>query len=272
MDIFEILNRLEGVKGGGGQWSARCPAHDDRHNSLSLSVGADGRVLLRCHAGCHAGDITAALGLTVRDLFADRPPVRPRAAAVYDYRDDAGKLLAQKLRYPDKRFAWRRPAGGGQWVYDRKGLPNRLYVAGELGGLVHIVEGEKDADSFHAQLGGCAVSGADGAGPGKWRREYTEQLRGLPVVILPDNDAVGRAFAQETAAALHGAARSVRVADLAGIWPDIPEHGDLSDLLAAKGPGRRPGCCWSWSGRPRSGSRPACPRRSPTRCSPCSKA
>lgn len=236
MDIFEILNRLEGVKGGGGQWSARCPAHDDRHNSLSLSVGADGRVLLRCHAGCHAGDITAALGLTVRDLFADRPPARAQAAAVYDYRDDAGKLLAQKLRYPDKRFTWRRPTGGGQWVYDRKGLPNRLYVAGELGGLVHIVEGEKDADSFHALLGGCAVSGADGAGPGKWRREYTEQLRGLPVVILPDNDAVGRAFAQETAAALHGAARSVRVADLAGIWPDIPEHGDLSDLLAAKGP------------------------------------
>ena len=202
-------------------------------------------MLLRCHAGCHAGDITAALGLTVRDLFADSPPARAQAVAVYDYRDDAGKLLAQKLRYPDKRFTWRRPAGGGQWVYDRKGLPNRLYVAGELGGLVHIVEGEKDADSFHAQLGGCAVSGADGAGPGKWRREYTEQLRDLPVVILPDNDAVGRAFAQETAAAT--------------CW-------------RPRGRGRRPGCCWSWSGRPRSGSRPACPRRSPTRCSPCSKA
>lgn len=41
----------------GGKWysrfgSARCPAHDDKHPSLSLSNGADGRLLLRCHAGC----------------------------------------------------------------------------------------------------------------------------------------------------------------------------------------------------------------------------
>lgn len=41
----------------GGKWysrfgSARCPAHGDKHPSLSLSNGADGRLLLRCHAGC----------------------------------------------------------------------------------------------------------------------------------------------------------------------------------------------------------------------------
>ena len=27
------------VKGGHGQWTARCPAHDDRRASLSVSVG-----------------------------------------------------------------------------------------------------------------------------------------------------------------------------------------------------------------------------------------
>lgn len=224
------------MKGGSGQWSARCPAHDDRRSSLSVSIGEGGRVLLKCHAGCTAEEIVTALGLSMKDLFVDKPPERPRVVAAYDYRDDAGNLLAQKLRYSDKRFSWRRPVGGGKWEYNRKGVPPRLYIAGDLGGLVHICEGEKDVDTFHAQIGGCAVSGADGAGPGKWRKEYTEQLRDRPVVILCDNDDVGRAYAQETAAALHGAAKSVRVVDLARCWPEIPEHGDISDMLAAKGP------------------------------------
>ena len=224
------------MKGGSGQWSAKCPAHDDRRSSLSVSIGEGGRVLLKCHAGCAAEDVTAALGLTMKDLFVDKPPERTQIVATYDYRDDAGKLLAQKLRYSDKRFSWRRPVGGGKWEYNRKGVPHRLYVAGELSGLVHIVEGEKDADNFHGLIGGCAVSGADGAGPGKWRKEYTEQLRNRSVVILCDSDDVGRAYAQETAATLHGVAKSVRVVDLAQCWPEIPEHGDISDMLAAKGP------------------------------------
>lgn len=227
------------MKGGSDQWSARCPAHDDRRSSLSISIGEGGRVLLNCHAGCAAEDVTAALGLTMKDLFVDKPPAKTsgRASVVdtYDYRDDTGKLLAQKLRYSDKHFSWRRPVAGGKWEYNRKGVPHRLYVAGELSGLVHIVEGEKDADNFHGLIGGCAVSGADGAGPGKWRKEYTEQLRNCSVVILCDNDDVGRAYARETAAALHGVAKSVRLLDLAKVWPDIPTHGDVSDLIEAKG-------------------------------------
>lgn len=229
------------MKGGSGQWSARCPAHDDRRSSLSVSIGDGGRVLLNCHAGCSAEEITSSLGLSMKDLFVEDKPQaetsgRASLVATYDYRDDAGKLLAQKLRYSDKHFSWRRPVAGGKWEYNRKGVPHRLYIAGDLGGLVHICEGEKDVDTFHAQIGGCAVSGADGAGPGKWRKEYTEQLRDRSVVILPDNDDVGRAYAQETAAALHGVAKSVRLLDLSKVWPEIPEHGDISDLIAAKGP------------------------------------
>lgn len=54
-------------------------------------------------------------------------------------------------------------------------MPNRLYVGGELAGAVFVCEGEKDVDTLH-RLGYNAASGADGAGPGKWRKEYTEQL------------------------------------------------------------------------------------------------
>lgn len=51
--------------------TARCPAHEDRSPSLSVTIGADGRALLRCHAGCATADVIAALGLTWPDLFED---------------------------------------------------------------------------------------------------------------------------------------------------------------------------------------------------------
>lgn len=97
-----------------------------------------------------------------------------------------------------------------------------------------ITEGEKDADNLH-RLGWNAASGADGAGPGKWRAEYTAQLKGLSICIFQDNDDVGRAYAQETAAALYGVASNVRVLDIASVWSEVPEHGDVSDLITKFG-------------------------------------
>ncbi|MDE7261138.1 MAG: AAA family ATPase [Oscillospiraceae bacterium] len=226
---------------GDNQWTACCPNHGDTHQSLSVGIGKDGRVLLHCHTGCTVDDIVWSMGLQKKDLFVeDKPPDKPRkyspVVATYSYRDDAGNLLAQKLRRADKSFFWRRPDGNGGWIKNRQGVPHRLYVAGELAGVIHIVEGEKDADNFHDRIGGCAVSAADGAGgKSKWRKEYTEQLRDRPVVILQDNDDTGKAFAQETAAALHGVAKSVRLIDLSQCWPEIPEHGDISDMIEAKG-------------------------------------
>lgn len=47
----------------------RCPAHEDRKPSLSVSIGTDGRVLLKCFCGCTALAICEAIGKTLRDLF-----------------------------------------------------------------------------------------------------------------------------------------------------------------------------------------------------------
>ena len=48
---------------------ARCPAHDDRGPSLSISEGDQGSVLIHCFAGCSAEAIVNAVGLELRDLF-----------------------------------------------------------------------------------------------------------------------------------------------------------------------------------------------------------
>lgn len=66
-----LLTRLEGVKQSGERYTARCPAHDDKSPSLSLSHGEDGRALVHCYAGCETRDVLAAVGLEMRDLFPD---------------------------------------------------------------------------------------------------------------------------------------------------------------------------------------------------------
>lgn len=238
MTVSDVLTRLEGVKGGGGQYAARCPAHDDKRASLSVSTGQDGRILLHCHAGCTVPEILDTLGLKEADLFPDntqKAPCKPKEArrevvARYDYTDAQGRLLNQKTRFADKTFSWSHYENG-KWWRGRKGEPvlyNLPAVAGA--GFLYIVEGEKDVETLKA-AGLSAVCGADGAGPGKWLPQYTETLRGKQVAVIQDNDDTGKAFAIETANALHGAAASVRLLDLTRIWPELPEHGDTTDIV-----------------------------------------
>ena len=71
--VARILGALERAgcspRQNGRGWQARCPAHDDRRPSLSLVEGRDGRVLLRCWAGCETAAVLTALGLGWADLF-----------------------------------------------------------------------------------------------------------------------------------------------------------------------------------------------------------
>lgn len=57
----ETIARALGGHRAGATWMARCPAHEDRSPSLSISAGKGGKVLVRCHAGCDQRDLIAAL-------------------------------------------------------------------------------------------------------------------------------------------------------------------------------------------------------------------
>lgn len=234
MTVDEVLRRLHGVtKRGDGQYMAKCPAHDDQKASLSVGMGADGRILLKCHAGCRNEDICAALGLKISDLFqeAQNAGYKPPIVATYNYTDESGKLLCQKQRRADKSFMWRRPDGCGGWKYDRKGIKPTLYNVAEAvkADSVYLVEGEKDVDTLK-RLGEVAVSPPDGAGS-KWYDSYTEVLKGRQVAIIADNDVPGRDFAKEAANKIYPVAKDVRILDLKEIWPELLEHGDTTDVI-----------------------------------------
>jgi hypothetical protein len=184
-------------KRNGANWQAKCPAHDDRVASLSVSEGDDGRVLLHCHAGCPFDKICADLGLEQRDLFADD---RDRTTdddfgtitARYVYADEDGTPLFRVNRTSTKKFWQERSDGNGAWI---KGLGKTRRVLYRLpavieaitkGETIYIVEGEKDADAG-ARAGVCATTSPMGAG--KWnRKEFSEALRGARAIVLVADD------------------------------------------------------------------------------------
>jgi hypothetical protein len=83
----KLLPRLDKVRQTkAGQWTALCAAHPDKTPSLRISEAEDGKLLLKCWAGCSAEAVVTAVGLEMRDLFpdGDKKPRRsgPSQAAI----------------------------------------------------------------------------------------------------------------------------------------------------------------------------------------------
>lgn len=225
--LGEIRDLLKNVRRRGKQLSARCPAHDDQHNSLSVTEADNGRILVHCFAGCSAESIFASLGLDMTRALSPRKKI----IAEYSYRDENGEELHQTVRYEPKDFRQRRRNEKGEYVWNLKGvrrvpfgLPELL--AAKKGSTIVIVEGEKDVENLRAR--GLLATTCSG-GVGKWRDEYNPSLSEQNVVILPDNDAAGRRHAEEVAASVYKVSASVKLVEL----PSLAPKGDVSDWLDA---------------------------------------
>jgi hypothetical protein len=96
----KLLSRLDGVQGRGPRWRAICPAHESRHRTRTLAVfeADDGRVLVKCHAGCDVSSIVGALGLDLSDLFPTKPVDHaPRVRKPWAARDVVAALRAETM-------------------------------------------------------------------------------------------------------------------------------------------------------------------------------
>lgn len=75
MKASEFVDRLDKARQTGpSRWIGRCPAHADKHPSLGVTEGDDGRVLIICRAGCGIEAIVAAVGITLADIMPERLP------------------------------------------------------------------------------------------------------------------------------------------------------------------------------------------------------
>jgi hypothetical protein len=251
LDDFLVL--LKGVKAGkNGEYKALCPGHDDHGPSLSIKE-ANGKILVKCFAGCKLVDILKPLHLEPKDLFLNgnkpREKHQKKLVATFSYEIEKGKEAFQIRRYilgnGEKTFEiWHKKSDKyvagmlkkGEYIpgmgkYKSKPI---LYHFPELKEWIaadrniYAPEGEGKADLI-IKKDGAATTSPFGAGHNKWRLEYSEALAGAKVVILPDNDKPGHDFGQEKAVSLCGKAASVKVLDL----PELSEKGDIVDWLDA---------------------------------------
>ena len=245
MPAADFLAALKGVHGGGGKWTVRCPAHNDHKPSLSISLGDDGRVLLKCFSGCSVEEVVGAVGLKMKDHF---PPTSSRSlsfaapvstlgsiVAEYDYRDERGDLLYQATRHQPKDFRVRRPDAQGGWMWGLGRvrrvvyrLPELLVAKAEGRGIV-FVEGEKDCDALVAL--GMAATTVQGGASAPLPGDIATVLGGVKLAILPDHDAPGRTFAERVAKAVDGRAATVTIVNL----PGLGDKEDVSDWLSRGG-------------------------------------
>ncbi len=226
MDIHEFLAKLEGVQeNGADSWMARCPAHDDKNPSMSVSAKG-GKILVHCHAGCTAEAIVDAMGLKMGDLFADgrqrtdsgkadgdvggsKKPKKSGShgkwVCDYEYQDEFGHVIFKQSRYvkedgkktfilkrpdPESPFGW----SFGLKAVGRNRVPYHLpeiIEAAKAGRVLVICEGEKDVDNVRA-LGFPATCNVCGAG--NWGVDFPEDwirwFKGLSgICIIADNDA-----------------------------------------------------------------------------------
>lgn len=242
-----IAKHLGGATKSGSDWSCRCPAHDDKRASLSITEKQDGKLLVHCHAGCDQALVVSEL--KAQGVWPSAkptpealpPPVqisigagKGQISATYDYVSEDGELLYQAIRYEPKDFRQRRPDGRGGWAWSIKGVQRVLYRLPEVlaavadGRTVYVCEGEKDVEAARSigLVATCNAMGADNGTGNKWLPEFGEYLRNADVVVVPDQDDPGIRHAEWVISTLQNKSRSVRVVN--------PAAGkDLADWIAA---------------------------------------
>lgn len=161
-----------------------------------------------------------------------------RETGVYVYDDGDGKPIYRTRRLEadgrGKRFVAERFEAGA-WVNgigDCERLPYRFTdlckaseaarAEGEPEPVIYFVEGERKADKL-ASWGLLATAIAFGANG--WRDSYGEAFCGSRVVILPDNDVPGAAFAETVKAGIEEHGGEAVILEL----PDLPPKGDIMD-------------------------------------------
>lgn len=244
-DILTLLHSKTNLypRHSGEGYVARCPAHDDRNPSLSISESPDRKILLKCHAGCDYKDICQRLGIEDKDLFPEKDfdhgyLQRKPKRIEYPYTDEKGDVLFSKVRVEHgygkpKTFFCERKDSNGNIVKNRTGCRKILYnlqtvLAGiENGETIYLVEGEKDVETLrsHGIIATTTTESSD------WSKDYTDVLKNADVVILYDNDKAGLKRKDLIARNLRGKVKKLRIVDLPGIEYKESHGEDITDWL-----------------------------------------
>ncbi len=254
INFQEMPQYFEGVKPfGPNRFQARCPAHEDKEPSLTVTLNDDGKILMHCHAGCRFNDICAAIGVEPKQLFPEnngngqklitkptKPkthPLPPRDENLYVYHDEDGNevMYVQRVDPPGRRkfFIQMTPRSDlGPDIVQRTGLKRsplyrlpQVIDAVQNNRMLFLVEGEKCVHKL-TNLGIDATTNPGGSG--NFREYHAAHLKNHPhLYYIPDNDESGK---KHTKAVKQYLPQAV-VVHLEG----LEEHGDVADWLEKPG-------------------------------------
>ncbi len=248
MTYDEVLTHFQVKKRYQDKAQCKCPAHDDRQASLTVTKGRDS-VLIHCHANCSIENVLLAAGLKMSDLFYQEKRTgsswqayiesreKKKIEAVYNYVSSNGSYAFTKVRMQAKKMIYGTLANerftyglGGRTrkelcaVYAPDGV-QAINKAVSEGKPIFIPEGEKDADTL-AKQGYTAFSYG---GVNDWVADMAQLCKGAVVYVLADNDEPGQRVANTIQSDLQGIAKSAKV--IVPV-PDTPK-ADISDYFAA---------------------------------------
>jgi replicative DNA helicase len=233
MNLHDILDRLDNVKRTGKGYTAKCPAHEDGHNSFGITTGDDDRILVKCFAGCEFEDIVRSMNLQASDFMGDNQPFYRNEEKQTVYKVQTKRGTVEHVRIPkpggkDYRYKLNGKSGlDGMKVSE---LP--LYEPqhnGQNSKSIFICEGEKAAIAA-AKLGCRAYGTMCGAGqcPDK---EHFEFCKGQDVVLWRDQDNLGLDHMEKVKAQLEGIAKSVTIIATGAEKHDAANFtGNIEDL------------------------------------------
>lgn len=246
--IYESnLQHFKIEKRYGDKAQCKCPAHNDKQASLTITKG-NKCTLFTCHAGCKLQDILSAAGLEQKDTFYDTDKQRTnwkayieareqkKIEAVYNYVSCNGTYAFTKIRLEGKKILYGILADE-RFTY---GLPRNTprkslkAIYGNIKAInnavnedkhIFIVEGEKDVDTM-AKQGYIAFTYG---GVNDWQSDFAELVEGANVIILADNDEPGIRVANTILNDIQAVVKNVKIIIP---MPEIPK-ADITDYFEA---------------------------------------
>lgn len=263
LNLFRVCKKAKGRKGG---WFVSCPFHgSDSDPSLHIYDSVDTgehRLMVKCF-GCDVSSTkileyinsngSTFLDFSELELIAsgkkkvkEIEDVPLTLTATYTYKDRLGNLLYQVLRYEPKTFRYRRPTtpeekedSGKSWIYSRDGMTPKLYNLDLIDVVqrkysdtpVFLLEGESKCDLFRS-MKLVATCNPFGGTSGKFLPEFSDDLSGTSVVLIPDNDLTGYNHIYEIAEILLPVVKSIKII----LLPRLEKlHDDVKDWFNSYG-------------------------------------
>ncbi len=180
-----VLDRLDNVRQNGSGWTGRCPAHEDRQNSLSIAEGTNGRVLMKCFRGCTFVEIVAAMKLEPPDLFpadggGQGGDPRPRSGREHSNADSGGLTLGEYAEAKGLPEAFLRSLGVTQIYLDGRPTVRVPY---------RHLDGTEAAVRFRLALGGeNRFRWKSGSKPTLYGLSFLDRARDAGHVVLVEDE------------------------------------------------------------------------------------